>query len=108
MMRTALRVMMSVGVWSLAFVPAGWAEPEDRVGAGEEVGEDGLDRDVLVQVREEDEDVKGEPGRKRKKLYKKVMKWGGPEGFLGRYKLVWQSLDLSAEQRAKLFDLQQK
>lgn len=73
--------------------------------------------DVVVEVAGDgDGDAIGgselAPGQKTglryKKFGRKFLKFGGNEGFLGRYKLVWQELGLSAEQREKLFTAQQK
>jgi hypothetical protein len=43
------------------------------------------------------------PGQRKRMRFKM-----GKHGFFGRYKAVWSSLDLTGEQRDKLFALQQK
>jgi len=64
---------------------------------------------VETQVIEDREPGKdGKPDRKFKKRFKKMMRFDGPGPILGRYKMVWKSLDLSAEQKTKLFALQQR
>lgn len=92
-----------LAMWCSGYAMPSLAANEAREKIVEEENEDG---DSLVKVQTLESS--GPDGKKKQKVFRRVMRLDGQGGFVGKYREVWKSLELSPDQQAKLFVVQQK